>query len=55
MEGESPTSKMGKKIEKRERKTKNEKKSNNDNNFFFIFAFLYKKIYVLLENSFGKT
>ena len=41
-----------KNIKKRERKTKNEKKSNNKNIFF---TFLYKKIYFLLENIFGKT
>ena len=44
-------------IEKRERKAKNERKSNNSNTIFFIFfyTFLYRKIYVLLENIFGKT
>ena len=44
-------------IEKRERKTKNERKSNNSNTIFFIFfyTFLYRKIYILLENIFGKT
>ena len=41
-----------KNIKKSERKTKNEKKSNNKNIFF---TFLYKKIYFLLENIFGKT
>ena len=44
-------------IEKRERKAKNERKSNSSNTIFFIFfyTFLYRKIYVLLENIFGKT
>ena len=31
---------------------KEEEKSNNS---FFTFTFLYRKIYILLENIFGKT
>ena len=37
---------------KKEKKIKNEKNSNNR---FFTFTFLYGKIYILLENIFGKT
>ena len=45
-----------KNMEKRERKaTKNERKSNSNNKCFFIFTFLSRKIYVLLESIFGKT
>ena len=43
------------KLEKRERKTKNGKTSNNNNKYFFTFTFLNRKIYILLENIFGKT
>ena len=39
-------------FKKRERKTKNEKKSNKS---FFTFTFLYRKIYILLENILRKT
>ena len=39
-------------INMREGKTKNEKKSNY---FFFTFSFLYRKIYISLENIFGKS
>ena len=44
-------------IEKRERKAKNERKSNNSNTIFFyiFYTFLYRKIYILLENIFGRT
>ena len=31
---------------------KNEKKSNNSN---FTFTFLYEKIFILLQNTFGKA
>ena len=35
---------------------KNEKKSkDNHKYFFFTFTFLYRKIYILLENEFRKT
>ena len=53
----SHSKRQGMNIEKRERKAKNERKSNNSNTIFFIFfnTFLYRKIYVLLENIFGKT
>ena len=44
-----------KNIRKRERKTKNENKPNKKNNYFFTFTFLYRKVYILLENIFGKT
>ena len=44
-----------KNIEKRERKTKNERKSNSENKYFFPFTFLKGRIYILLENIFGKT
>ena len=40
--------------EKEKEKRKNKKKSNN-NKYFFTFTFLYRKIYILLENTFGKT
>ena len=36
------------------KKNENEKKSNSNNNSFLTFTFLYRKIYVLLENIFGK-
>ena len=43
-------------IKKRGKNTKNVKRSNNTNNkYFFTFIFLYRKIYILLENTFGKT
>ena len=41
-------------IEKKGRKTKNEKKPNNSKKHFFTFTFLYRKIYILLKNIFGK-
>ena len=41
-----------KSIEKGERKTK--KYSNNSNKYFSTFTFLYRKIYILLENIFGE-
>ena len=44
-----------KNIEKREKETNNEKKANNNKKSFFTFTFLYRKIYILLENIFGKT
>ena len=31
------------------------KHSNNSYKYYFIFTFLYRKIYILLENIFGKT
>ena len=40
--------------EKRERKKKNQKNSNNSHKYFFTFTFLYGKVYILLENIFGK-
>ena len=43
-----------KNVEKRERKTKNQKKPNN-NNIFLLLPFLFRKIYILFENIFGKT
>ena len=43
-----------KNTEKAERKTKNEKYSNNSNKYFSTFTFLCRKIYILLENIFGK-
>ena len=43
-------------IKKRGKNTKNIKRSNNTNNkYFFTFIFLYRKIYIFLENTFGKT
>ena len=43
-----------KNIEK-ESKTKIEKKSNNNDEYSFTSTLLYRKIYILLENIFGKT
>ena len=43
-----------KNIEK-ESKTKTEKKSNNNDEYSFTSTLLYGKIYILLENIFGKT
>ena len=41
---------------KEKEKQENEKKSNSTNLFFFVTSFfLYRKIYNLLENIFGKT
>ena len=40
-------------LKKRKRKTKNDKKSNNK--YHFILTFLYRKIYIFLENIFGET
>ena len=37
---------------KKRKKTQNEKKSNNS---FLLLLFLYRKIYILLENIFEKT
>ena len=34
---------------------KNEKKSNNNNKYFFTLTFLYRRNYILLGNTFGKT
>ena len=35
---------------------KNEKKSKNNSKYIFLtFTFLNRKIYILLENIFGKT
>ena len=47
-------SKNIKKIEKRERTTKNEKMSNKKN-VFLLSILCYRKIYILLENVFRKT
>ena len=44
-----------KNTEKRERKTRNKKQLNNNNSFFFTCSFLYRKIYILLENLSGKA
>ena len=40
--------------EKRERKTRNEKKSSKNNKYIFVFTFLHRKTYILLENIFEK-
>ena len=43
-------------LKKEEEKMKNEKKSNDNHKYiFFTFTFLYRKIYILLENKFRKT
>ena len=44
-----------KKLNKDKEKRKMKKKSNNINKYFFTFTFSYQKIYILLENIFGKT
>ena len=41
--------------EKRERTTKMGKKLNSNDQYVLNFTFLYRKIYILLENMFGKT
>ena len=42
-------------LRKENKKQKIRKKSNNNKKYFFTFTFLYRKIYILLENIFGKT
>ena len=41
-------------LRKENKKQKIRKKSNNNKKYFFTFTFLYRKIYILLENIFGK-
>ena len=42
-------------LKKENEKQKKWKKSNSNKKYFFTPTFLYGKIYILLENIFGKT